>query len=99
MGRLLDIYNEMNKTAEVEQEKKARLEMIQKYTDFAEAELKKTGQEYTEADIEKVADFLIEQDIIGHEEEEKVAEFVEAGKIMAQSFVASLQAQAKESGE
>lgn len=99
MGKLLDLYEGQQKTAEQEQEKQAQLELLSKYAELATKELEKTGQEFTSDDVVKVASFMIETDLAIEEEQAKVAEFVEAGQILARAFVAELQKQAESKKE
>jgi hypothetical protein len=99
MGDLLTLYESMQKTAEVEQEKNAHIETLQKYAELAETKLKENGAEYTEEDVVKVASFMIDHDIAYEDKMSKIAEFVEAGQIMARSFAAELQKTAEEKKE
>ena len=91
MGKLLETYDQLTKVAEQETEKQLQVELLQKYAEVAEETLKEQGQKYTKDDVVKVASWMIEQDAIAAEEEEKIADFVDAGKIMAQAFISELQ--------
>jgi len=90
MGRLLNLYTDIAKTAEVQEQEEKQKELFQKYAEFAEAELKKLGREYTEEDIVKVASFALDSDLSVLEAEEKIASFEEAGRTLARSFVAEI---------
>jgi len=93
MGRLLDLHEEKVKVAEVPVIS-PEVEMLQKYAEFAEAELQKLGKEYTEEDVVKVASWAIEQDLQTFSEEEKIAEYDDAGRIMARAFLDELDKEA-----
>jgi hypothetical protein len=68
-----------------------RMEVLAKYAEFADEALKaEYGDDYDYSDVEKLAEMLIANDLQIEEEEEKVAELVEAGQIMAQSFAEEL---------
>lgn len=99
MGNLLKLYEGLQESAEVEQEKQAQLEIFAKYAELATEELKKLGKEYTNEDVTKVASFMIETDLAIEEEQAKVAEFVEAGQILARAFVEEVKKQAEENKE
>jgi len=69
-----------------------RMEVLAKYAEVADEALKAEFEEnYTLEDVEKLAAMLIERDIEIGEEEVKVAELVEAGKVLAHSFADELQ--------
>lgn len=99
---LLDTYNRMkeaeveqSKTAELEKEAEqlqaARVEVLAKYAEAADEILSSEyGNDYEEADVEKLASYLIDRDVAEEEQHEKVAEYVEAGQIMARSFIEEL---------
>ena len=81
----------MQKEAENKEIEGQRRELLTKYAATAEEMLEKEhGKEYEATDVEKLAETLIDLDIKSAEEQEKVAEYVEAGKIMARSFVEEL---------
>lgn len=62
-----------------------------KYAEAANGVLtEEYGDDYTEEDVVKLATYLIDRDIDEEENVEKVAEYVEAGQIMARSFVDEL---------
>jgi len=68
-----------------------RMDVLAKYAEFADEALKaEYGDDYEYSDVEKLAEMLIANDLQIEEEEEKVAELVEAGQIMAQSFAEEL---------
>ena len=99
---LLDTYNKMreadveqSKTAELEKEaaqlQTARVEVLAKYAEAADKVLStEYGDDYEEADVQKLASYLIDRDVEEEEQSEKVAEYVEAGQIMARSFIEEL---------
>lgn len=69
-----------------------RMELLAKYAEFADNALREEyGDDYTEEDVEKLAEMLIERDMEISEEQEKVAEIVDAGKVLARSFAEELQ--------
>jgi len=95
MGKLLDTYNAMQKEAEEAVEEVTKTaeedEILQKYAEFADAELAKEYKEdYTKEDVIKLAQKLIDRDIAIQENIEKVAELQEAGIIMAKAFKVEL---------
>jgi hypothetical protein len=88
---LLDTYNAMQKEAEVKEVESQRREMLTKYASAAEELLENEyADDYEAEDVEKLAEKLIDLDIEAAENAEKTAEYVEAGKIMAKSFVEEL---------
>jgi len=106
MSNLLEKY-EMLKEAEAKEaeasiEKTAsaeELELIEKYASAADDLLaKEYGKEYSEEDVEKLATKMIQEDLkeASEEEEEfqKVASLVEAGQVIAKSFLETIKAQA-----
>jgi len=98
----MDTYNSMQKSAQDEEtqaqvSKEAevlvhdRVGVIAKYAETANTLLtKEYGSEYAEGDVVKLASYLIDKDIDEEENVEKVAEYIEAGQIMARSFVDEL---------
>lgn len=86
---LLDLHQEMLKQAEVNEVDKQRVEVISEYAKLAEAALDQEYGEgkYSQDDVVKVAQALIDQDIELEENMMKVAEFDEAGRIMARAFI------------
>ena len=94
MADLLEIYNNMVKEAseaEVEKEAEdmveARMEVLAKYAEYATELLKEEyGEDFAEEDVTKLASMLIEDHIAQEEMEEKVAEYAQAGQIMARAF-------------
>ena len=90
MGKLLETYDQLTKVAEQETEKQLQVELLQKYAEVAEETLKEQGQKYTKDDVVKVASWMIEQDAIAAEEEEKIAEYDDAGRVMARAFIDEL---------
>ena len=95
---LLETY-ELTKQAELEAQPEEevklaeeRMELLAKYAEFADNALREEyGDDYTEEDVEKLAEMLIARDIEISEEQEKVAELVDAGKVLARSFAEELQ--------
>lgn len=93
---LLDTYERM-KLASVSNDSKEemdklaseRIELLAKYAQAAEELLQeKHGNDYALTDVEELAGYLIENDrLVEVEEQAKVAELVEAGKVLAASFV------------
>jgi len=103
MGLFEQFMAKQAKPAEVEEETKtaeldqARLEVISEFAKQAEALIRNDGiEEYTEEDVVKVAEVLINKAIEAEENEEKIAEAYDYGKIVAQGhfdrFVELLQA-------
>lgn len=88
MADLLEVYNDMNKQAEVDELQKERVDTIVKYASAAEEMLEANyGEDYNEEDVAKLAEFLIENDIAAEDDQEKVAEYDQLGRIMARSFL------------
>lgn len=96
MGRnksmgLLDTYEEMKKQSALQQLENDRRDILTKYASIAEEMLEKEhGEDYDAADVEKLAEALIQIDVETAEQQEKVAEYDEAGRIMARSFIEEL---------
>ena len=102
MSNLIDTYNAMleeRATAEEDQVKEAeasqavdeRVEVLAKYAEAADGLLaEEYGEDYEEADVEKLATLMINYDIDQEEAMDKVAEFEEAGQIMAHAFAQEL---------
>ena len=109
MSNLMDTYNRMLAESdaiegqeELEKEAEAlvhdRVGVIAKYAEAANTMLtEEYGTDYEEADVIKLASFLIDRDIDEEENVEKVAEYIEAGQIMARSFAEELSSQYDES--
>ena len=89
---LLDIYEGMQKQAEANAEVDERVELLSKYASAATELLDQhyPGQ-YGTGDVTKLAETLIVNDMQAEEQMGKVAEYVEAGQIMARSFIQELQ--------
>ena len=92
MGNLLNTYEKM----QAEQLQKAaedkvmteRVEVLSKYAEAAQALLQdKYPNNYTQADVEKLAVGMIQHDLEAEEQQEKIAELDEAGRIMARAFL------------
>ena len=112
MGNLLDIHDEMLKAAaeqsvSVEEEAEAqavvdeRVEVLAKYAEAADNLLtEEYGDKYEQKDVEELASMMITQDLQQEEDVEKVAEYDQAGRIMARSFYDEItQLSAKETTE
>jgi hypothetical protein len=96
MGRLLEVYEEMQKTAEAKKAEQNRVDLLTKYASVSEELLEKEyGEDYTAEDVEKLAEALIEMDIQKAEELEKVAELEESGRIIARAFLEELKNESK----
>ncbi len=88
---LLDTYEVMQKEAAANEVESQRREMLTKYASAAEELLEEEyGEDYKAEDVENLAEKLIELDEEAVEEQQKVAEYVEAGKVMAKSFIKEL---------
>lgn len=88
MTDLLKVHNNMLKQAKVDNERKERIDAIVKYASTAEELLaEKYGEDYEQEDVSKLAEWMIENDLEALEWEEKVAEYDQLGRIMANSFV------------
>ncbi len=88
---LLDTYDAMQKEAAANEVDAQRREMLTKYASAAEELLENEyGEDYKAEDVETLAEKLIELDVEAVEEQQKVAEYVEAGKVMAKSFLEEL---------
>jgi len=92
MGRLLDIHNQLLKTAATKTAEEAlqteRVVILEKYAAVAQSLLQeKYPNNFTEADVVALTDGLIQRDIEIEEAQEKIAELDEAGRIMARAFV------------
>ena len=101
MASLMEVYEEMQKTAqeqqvtenvqsEVEGVDNETLQVLEKYAQAAEAYLAENFTGYNDDHIVKVAQEMIEYDTERFEAMEKVAELHEAGIIIAKSFKAEL---------
>jgi hypothetical protein len=92
MSKLLAVHDQMMKqAAQKEAEDRVvseRVEVLQKYAEYAEALMQKNYPNgHSEEDVVKLAELLIAHDIEEEEEQQKVAELDEAGRIMARAFV------------
>ncbi|MBC8437010.1 hypothetical protein H8D85_01655 [bacterium] len=99
---LLNTYENMVKSAqqtaeqeEIEKQAAAvvdeRVEVLAKYAEAADGILaEEYGEDYTEEDVTKLASYMLDQDIQEEENMSKVAEYVEAGQVMARSFIEEL---------
>lgn len=88
---LLNVYNQM-KEAEAQQkeasvEEDGQKEVLRKYASAAEGALREEyGDDFDVEDVEKLASMMIEHDLQQEYMEEKVAEYAQAGTIMAKAF-------------
>lgn len=88
---LLDTYEAMQKEAAAQEVKSQRRDMLTKYASAAEELLEKEyGEDYEATDVENLAEKLIELDVETVENQQKTAEYVEAGQVMAKAFVKEL---------
>ena len=79
------------KEAEATQEVDERVEVLAKYAEAADNLLaEEYGEDYNEEDVEKLATLMINYDIEQEEAMDKVAEFEQAGQIMAHAFAQEL---------
>ena len=104
MANLLEVYDNMMKTAgEAEAEKQAedravavdqeKIKVLTKYAEAADSLLaEEYGDDYEEADVEKLAEMMIDYDLEQEEAMDKVAEYHQAGQIMARGFIAEVNA-------
>ena len=102
MSNLLETYNNMvaqaNEVAEAEEFNKeaeaaenARVEVLHKYASAADELLSaEYGEDYNEDDVVELAQHLINNDVAQEEAQEKVAEYVDAGTVMARAFLNEL---------
>ena len=82
---------EMNKEAEAADN--ARVEVLHKYASAADELLaSEYGEDYNENDVVELAQRLINHDVEQEEAQEKVAEYVDAGTVMARAFLNELAA-------
>ena len=103
MANLIDTYNSMvqnaNANAEEEMLQKeaeaadnARVEVLHKYASAADSLLaEEYGEDYDENDVVELSQRLINHDIEQEEAQEKVAEYVQAGTVMARAFLNELE--------
>ena len=89
---LLDTYESIQKEAEVQEVESERRDILTKYASAAEELLEKEyGKEYEATDVENLAEKLIDIDIEEAGNQQKTAEYVEAGQVMARAFVKEIQ--------
>lgn len=95
MSRLLEVYDEMIKEAELSKMAEEVQFMFEKYAETANEELaKEYGSDYTQEDVESLAQGLMEHDAALLEEQEKVAEYDAIGREMAHQYMAELEKEA-----
>lgn len=87
---LLDVYDGMVKSAEEEIVLDERREMIAKYAAFATEKLSEKYDDFTPEEVKDLTVALIEHDTSVEEAQEKVADYVQAGQIMARSYLDEL---------
>lgn len=115
MSKIMETYN-MMKQAEaahvVEEEKVAekstvvneRLKVLEEYAEAADGLMaEEYGKDYTEADVVKLAELMIQNDMEQEENLEKIAELEDQGKIMgnaaADAFIVRVNEATKEAPE
>jgi len=92
MSDLLKIHEDMIKAAQVEKVQTENVDVIVKYATAAEELLtKELKDKYNEEDVIKVAEALIDADLKTENEQEKVAEYDQLGRIMARSFLEEIE--------
>ncbi len=92
MGTLLEMYENLTKQAEEQQVDDERVQVIEKYAQVAQGLLEKEyPNNFTDEDVVKLADALIQHDIGAEESLEKLAELEDAGRVIARAFIAELQ--------
>lgn len=94
MSDLLNIYETRYGSTEkvAEETENTEVEIFRKYAELAEGALSEEyGDDFTADDVEKLATKMIDHDLEQEYMEEKVAEFVQAGQIMAKAFKDELQ--------
>ena len=85
---LLQKYDEMKKEAEATQKQTEKMDYLEKVASVAEEMLtERFGEDYEADDVEKLALNLINMEMERVEDEEKIANLDEAGRIMAKSFI------------
>lgn len=92
---LLEVHSQMLKEAneKAEQTKLAeeRVLVIEKYASTAKALMNQAfPNNHTEQDVIELADAMIQHDLAVEEQQQKVAELEEAGRIMARGFMAEV---------
>ena len=95
MSNLLETYESMKANADITKEAEAveneRVETLEKYATVADNLLaEEYGNDYNENDVVELAHSLINNDLQQEEAQEKVAEYAEAGAVMARAFLAEL---------
>ena len=102
MANLLETYENMVSASEEAQAEEAmkkeaeaveneRVETLAKYATAADNLLaEEFGDDYEESDVVELAQKLINHDIENEQAQEKVAEYVEAGTVMARAFINEL---------
>ncbi len=92
MSNLIEVHEQMlkqaaDKVAETKVQAE-RVEVLQKYAEYAKGLMDQAyPNNYTEDDVVHLAELLIAHDIEAEEEQQKVAELDEAGRIIARAFV------------
>ena len=102
MAGLLETYETMVDTAEsnaqqaeiqkeAQAEENERLNVLTKYASAADGLLaEQFGEDYEEADVIELAEKMINHDVAQEQSQEKVAEYVEAGQVMARAFIGEI---------
>jgi len=95
MARLLEVYDEMLKEAELSKMAEEVQFMFAKYAETAESLLKEEyGTEFDVNDVESLARGLMERDSEILEETQKVAEYEEIGRQIAREFAEEVKKEA-----
>jgi hypothetical protein len=97
---LLQVHEEMLKQAneKAEQTKLAeeRVRVIEKYATAAkELMVQRFPNDHTDEDVAELAEAMINHDLVVEEEQQKVAELEEAGRVMARAFVEEVKKEQK----
>lgn len=98
MANLINTYNSMIRAQQAEIEKTAaaydpKIEVLEKYASLADNLLaNEFGNDYGKDDVVKLAGMMINHDIEQEQNMEKVAEYYQAGQIMAEGFKAAMNA-------
>ena len=102
MSNLLETYENMVDASQAHAEEEAfnkeaeaieaeRVETLTKYATAADNLLaEEFGDDYAESDVVELAHKMIDHDISQEQSQEKVAEYVDAGTVMARAFINEL---------
>lgn len=94
---ILDVYTQMQKEAEEKNEQtklaEERVRVIEKYASAAQELMNQQfPNNHTDEDVAQLAELMINHDLQVEEEQQKIAELDEAGRIMARAFVDEVKA-------